>query len=64
MLEFMTENPTPENCFFVEKFVLTECFMSHQPVAICHKYHFIYLISFSPVLQEHTQSSIVLEKEH
>lgn len=57
----MTKNPTPENSFFVEEFVLTKLFISHQPVAICHKYYFIYLIPFSPVLQEHTQSSIVLE---
>lgn len=64
MLEFMTKNAVPENYFFVEKFVLTKGFISHQSVGICHKCYFIYLISFSPVLQEHTQSYIVLENEH
>lgn len=64
MLEFMTKNATPDNYFFVEKFVLTKRFMSHQSVAICHKYYFIYLSSFSPALQEHIQSYIVLENEH
>lgn len=63
-LEFMTKNAIPENYFFVEKFVLTNLFISHQSVGICHKYYFLYLISLSPILQEHIQSYIVLENEH
>lgn len=57
----MTKNAIPENYFFVEEFVLTNLFVSHQSVGICHKYYFLYLISLSPILQEHIQSYCVRE---
>lgn len=62
-LEFMTKNAIPEKLLLcgeicLDKPICITPVCGHLPQVL------LYLISLSPILQEHIQSYIVLENEH